>query len=90
MARLAPEIANIDTTIRQGLEGGVVGVWIDAAVALTDFASFSGYISGAALITPFMNSDRTIRDCAHDIRRPVVLGRPILFCLTPVCNGRTP
>ncbi|WP_441286589.1 tetratricopeptide repeat protein [Sorangium sp. KYC3313] len=42
-ARLAPEAANLDGVIRRGLEEAAAGRWIEAAVALTHFARFSGH-----------------------------------------------
>jgi nucleoside phosphorylase/tetratricopeptide (TPR) repeat protein len=41
-ARLEPETANLDAMIRQGLKGNAKGRWVDMAVALTNFARFSG------------------------------------------------
>ena len=41
IARLAPETANADAMIREGLKGSAALRWIDTAVALTDFARFS-------------------------------------------------
>ncbi|WP_437986971.1 tetratricopeptide repeat protein [Sorangium sp. So ce117] len=41
--RLAPETANLDAVIRRGLDGGEAPRWIDIAVALTEFARFSGH-----------------------------------------------
>ncbi|WP_437872976.1 tetratricopeptide repeat protein [Sorangium sp. So ce363] len=42
-ARLAAEGANLDAMIRRGLTDADAGRWIDAAVALTNFARFSGH-----------------------------------------------
>ncbi|XXX91117.1 tetratricopeptide repeat protein [Sorangium sp. So ce145] len=42
-ARLAPEAANLDAVIRRGLAEAAAGRWIEAAVALTHFARFSGH-----------------------------------------------
>jgi tetratricopeptide (TPR) repeat protein len=48
-ARLAPETANLDAVIRRGLDGGEATRWIDIAVALTDFARFSGHMAPSPL-----------------------------------------
>ncbi|WP_437538256.1 toll/interleukin-1 receptor domain-containing protein [Sorangium sp. So ce726] len=42
-ARLTPETANLDAVIRRGLDGGEALRWIDIAMALTEFARFSGH-----------------------------------------------
>ena len=42
VARLAPETANLDAMIRGGLEGRGAARWIEAALALTNFARSSG------------------------------------------------
>ena len=49
VARLAPEVANLDAVIRRGLEGGDITRWIDAAVTLTDFVRFSGHVTPSPL-----------------------------------------
>ncbi|WP_437553827.1 tetratricopeptide repeat protein [Sorangium sp. So ce367] len=48
-ARLAPETANLDAVIRRGLDGGEATRWVDIAVALTDFARFSGHAASLPL-----------------------------------------
>jgi tetratricopeptide (TPR) repeat protein/nucleoside phosphorylase len=47
--RLAPETANIDAMFREGLAGDEPGPWVDASVALTNFARFSGHSSPSPL-----------------------------------------
>jgi tetratricopeptide (TPR) repeat protein len=51
-ARLAPETANLDAMIRQGLESreqGGTERWIDSAIALTSFVRFSGHAQPSPL-----------------------------------------
>jgi predicted ATPase/nucleoside phosphorylase len=43
--RLAPEVANLDAMIRRGLSSGEVTRWIETAIALSNFAVHSGYVS---------------------------------------------
>jgi tetratricopeptide (TPR) repeat protein len=48
-ARLAPEVGNLDAMIREGLQGSASARWIEAAVALTNFARHSGRSSPSPL-----------------------------------------
>ncbi|WP_428267431.1 tetratricopeptide repeat protein [Haliangium sp.] len=61
VARLAPETANMDDMIRRGLDETDPRPWIDAAAALRDFASISGYTSPSPLV-PAIEATQTIGD----------------------------
>jgi tetratricopeptide (TPR) repeat protein len=51
IARLAPETANLDAMIREGLAESPAAGWVRAAVALTNFARISGHASSFPLET---------------------------------------
>ncbi|WP_437944336.1 tetratricopeptide repeat protein [Sorangium sp. So ce281] len=72
-ARLAPETANLDTMIRRGLDGGEATRWIDIAVALTEFACFSGHAAPSPLGRALEEAQRT-RDRRREARCAQRLG----------------
>lgn len=49
IARLAPEVANLDAVIRMGLEGVECARWIDTATSIAEFASMSGHVTPSPL-----------------------------------------
>jgi tetratricopeptide (TPR) repeat protein len=72
--QLAAEVANLDAMIRNGLKQVDATACIDAAVALTEFARFSGRISPSPL-RPALEAAQTAGDVRREARCLESLGQ---------------